>query len=122
VIPLQLAFIDTIKSYLDNDKASLFNIMIKGNGIHSPTIKTNAWNAIANSKIELIEYEKLSALADIEERKNNLDRRVEKQIDFTFQNFEATERGKKEILMMMILDVVGVEKRLQSAIEELIKK
>ena len=49
---------------------------MKFNGIYMPIIKTNSWNAIANSKIELIEYEKLSGLSDIEERKENLTQRV----------------------------------------------
>lgn len=48
--------------------------------------------------------------------------RIQKQTDFVFQNFEATGKKKKEILNMMIIDVVGAEKRLQSAIEDLIKK
>lgn len=122
VIPKQLASVDTIQKYLNNDEFSIFNIMMIADGIHSPTIKTNSWNAMANSKIELIEYGKLSALADIQERKENLTNRVEKQMDFIFQNFEETGKVKKEILMMMILDVVGAEQRLQSAIEELIEK
>jgi len=122
VIPKQLASVDTIKYYLNNDEVSIYKIMVKADGIHAPTIKTNSWNAIANSKIELIEYEKLSALADIQERKDNLIKRVDGQADFTFQNFEETDKAKKEILMMMILDVVGAEQRLQSTIEELIKK
>ena len=75
-------------------------------------IKTNSWNAIANSKIDLIEYEKLSTLADISERKHNLIKRVEGQVDFTFQNFEETDKAKKEIPLMMTSDIVGAEKRL----------
>ena len=121
VIPKQLAAVDTIMTHLNNDKTSLYDIMIKSNGVYAPSIKTNSWNAIASSKIELIEYEKLSALADIEERKKNLKSRVEKQVDFTFDNFEETDKVKKEILKMMILDIVGAEKRLQLEIEKLIK-
>jgi hypothetical protein len=82
----------------------------------------NAWNAIANSKIELIPYNKLSALADIEDRKENLRWRVEKQMDFMSQNMEKTDKAKKEMLMMTIFDIVGAEKELQSAIEEVLKK
>lgn len=88
---------------MDNEAVSLYDIMIKANGIHSPWIKTNSWNAIANTKIELIAYEKLSALAGIEERKENLISRIEKQMDFTFQNFEQTDKGKKNLLKMKLL-------------------
>lgn len=122
VIPKQMASLDTLDAYLNNEKVSLYEIMMRGNGIHVPAIKTNAWNAIASSKIELIEYEKLSALADIQERKENLTLRIERQMDFTFQNFEKTDRKKKKILKMMMWDVVGAEKELQVKIEELLKK
>ena len=122
VMPKQLASIDTINAYLDNEQASLYDIVLKADGVYSPTIKTNAWNAIANSKIELVDYERLSALADIEDMKDNLTQRINRQLDFTFQNFEETDKVKKEILKMMILDVVGAEERLQLEIEKFIKE
>ncbi len=95
---------------------------MNANGIQIPTIKTNSWNAIANSKIELIEYEKLSALSAIEEGKQNLTQRIERQMDYIFENFEKADRNKKIIVRMMILDIVDAEKELQSKIEKLIKK
>ena len=122
VIPKQMASADSIQTYLNNEEVSIYDIITRANGVHAPRIKTNVWNAIANSKIELIAYDKLSALADIEERKENLRWRLEKQMDFMFQNMEKTDKAKKEMLMMTILDMVGAEKELQSKIEELIKK
>ena len=122
VIPKQLASVDTLDVYINNEEVSLYSIMMRGNGIHFPTIKTNSWNAIANSRIELIEYEQLSTLADIEERKENLFIRIERQMEFIFQNFEKTDRAKKIILRMMTLDIVNAEEELQSQIEEFIKE
>ena len=122
VIPKQLASVDTINAYLNNEKVTLYEIMMKSDGIHKPIIKTNSWNAIANSKIELIEYEKLSALSDIQERKENLNQRIERQMEYGFQNFEKSDKNKKIIFQMMILDIIGAEKELQTRIEELIKK
>lgn len=121
VILKQLASVDTLVNYLNNEEISLYHIMMRGNGIHIPTIKTKSWNAIANSRIELIEYEQLSALADIEERKENLTKRIERQMEFIFQNFEKTDRAKKIILRMMTLDIVRAEEELQSQIEEMLK-
>lgn len=120
VIPKQLAAIDTLQKYLNNDDVSIYQIMMRSNGIHFPTIKTNSWKAISNSKIELLEYEKLSALASIEERKEKLTLGVEKQMDFIFQNFEKTEAIKKEILNMMMIDLVRVERLLTSEIEDVL--
>lgn len=122
VLPKQLASVDTIDAYMDNEKVTLYGIIMKSNGIHMPTIKTNSWNAIANSKIELIEYEKLSALSDIEERKENLTQRIEKQMEYIFQNFEKADRNKKIIVRMMMTDIINAEEELKSEIEALIKK
>ncbi|WP_298541258.1 DUF6090 family protein [uncultured Aquimarina sp.] len=121
VIPKQLATVDSINIYLNNEELSIYDIIQRSEGVYSPSIKTNSWNAMANSKIELIEYEKLSALAGIQERKENLNMRTEKHMDFLFQNFEETDRKKKEVLKMLILDKVGAEKRLLSSIEEILK-
>jgi len=122
VIPKQLASVDTLDYYMNNDKVTLYEIIIKSNGIHMPFVKTNSWNSIANSKIELIEYEKLSALSNIEELKENLAQRTEKQLDFIFQNFEKSDKNKKIIVRMMMTDIIGAEKDLQDEIKEFIKK
>ena len=122
VIPKQLASVDTLDYYMNNDKVTLYEIIMKSNGIHIPSIKTNSWNSIANSKIELIEYEKLSDLSDIEELKENLTQRIEKQMDFIFQNFEKTDRNKKVIVRMMMRDIISAEKDLRDEIEHFIKK
>ena len=116
VIPKQLAVVDSIDRYINNDKVSLYDIMVRA-GIYSPRIKTNSWNAVANSRIDLIEYDKLSALDDIEERKENISRRIEKQMDYIFQNLEKSDRESKIVLKMMILDAVHAERGLQTTIE-----
>jgi len=61
-IPKQQMLIDSIGKYLNNEAVSIFDIVQKTDGIDGPKIKNNAWKAIANSKIELIEFEKLSQI------------------------------------------------------------
>lgn len=122
VIPKQVASVDTLNHYLNNEKVTLYEIILKSDGLYMPSIKTNAWNSIANTKIELIEYEKLSALSDIVESKENLMLRVGKQMDFIFQNFENSDMGKKIIVRLMMIDIINAEKALQDQIEEFIKR
>lgn len=121
VIPMQMKSVDTIQKYLNNDKYSIYDITMKSNGVNAPIIKTNVWKAIANSKIELISYDKLSVLADIEDSKENLRWRLEKQMDFMYQNMEQTDKAKKVMLMMIISDMVNAEKELLAEIEALLK-
>lgn len=122
VLPKQKALIDSLDVYLNDESVSIIDILLIANGIQRPDIKTNSWKAIANSKIELIEYEDLSALSDIEERKENLYRRIEKTSDFIFENLQETNKGKKELLKMLTIDAISAEKRLYSTIEAFIEK
>jgi len=121
VIPKQLASVDTLDAYINNPDYSIYDLMVKGDGIHSPTIRTNAWQSIANSKIELIEYDKLSTLSDIEDRKDNLENRVQLQMDFLFENIDVRDTRKKQMYKMVILDIVGAEQRFQESIEEILE-
>lgn len=122
ILPKQKAMLDSLEVYLNDESMSLIDIVLLADGIQKPDININSWRAIANSKIELIEYEKLSALANIEARKDNLNTRVDKTLDFIFINIQATDRGKKELLKMMIIDAINTEKRLYATIKEFIEK
>ena len=119
-IPKQLALADTIQANINNSDVTIYDIMIKADGIYAPNIKTTSWNAISNSRIELVAYKKLSALAEIADRKENIMNRVDRLTDFIFQNFEETDKSKKQILNMMVLDAVGAESRLKEALENMI--
>lgn len=119
-IPKQQVLLDSIEIYLNDETVSLFDI-IKVEGIHLATIKNNSWKSIANSRIELIDYEKLSALSDIGEGKESLNIKGEKLLDFMINNGKETSQDKKEIFNMLITDIIWTEENLQSNIEELIK-
>lgn len=121
VIPSQLASLDTINANLHNDDVSLYGIMMRSNGLHVPTIKTNAWEAIANSRIELIDYERLSILVDIQERKENLQLRIDRQMEFIFNNFENRDIAKKVILRMMTADIVSTEKEILAEMKKVLE-
>lgn len=122
IIPLQQVLIDSIDVYLNDETVSILYILSIANGIQAPDINMNSWKAIASSRIELIDYEKLSTLSFIEDRKENLNKRIETMSDFAFVNIEETSKGKKEIFKLVIRDAMGAEKRLQATIEEFLEK
>lgn len=122
VIPKQQALMDSIEIYLNNETVSLFDIVKKADGVNFATIKNNSWKAIANSKIELIDFEKLSMLSDIDEGKESLNLKNEKILDFLYDNFKKTNQAKKEVFNIFIQDIIWTEENLQSQIEAFIKK
>ncbi|MCC8359371.1 DUF6090 family protein [Salinimicrobium sediminilitoris] len=121
-IKVQKSFLDTLNLYLENDKISLLDITLKAGGIDIPTIKINSWKAISNSKIELMEYNKVSTLANIEEQKEILKMKTEKLADFLYSNTKETGKEKKEFMKLMMLDIIHTEIPLQGEIETILKE
>ena len=117
---LQKSYIDTIDAYSEDKKISLFDITLKNKGIYIPTIKINSWKAISNSKIELLDYEKISALAMIEEQKEMLKMKSMRLVDFLYANSKETGKDKKEFIKILMLDIIGTEESLQKDISKII--
>lgn len=118
ILSLQKSYIDTLDFYINDDKISLKDIILKSNGINIPTIKLHSWKAISNSKIELVDYDKLSALANIEEQNETLSKKTERMGDFLYANINETGKDKKEIMKMLFMDIMGTEIAIQNGIEK----
>jgi hypothetical protein len=116
-IAIQKSLIDTLDFYKKDDKISIFDILMKVNGIQIPTIKINSWKAISNSKIELMEYDKVSTLANIEEQKEILKMKSQNLMNFIYPNTRETVIDKKELLKLMMLDIISTEITIQKQIE-----
>lgn len=120
-IPKQQILLDSLGKHLNNDAISIFEIIQKADGIQKPFIKNNSWKAIANSKIELIEFKKLSALSEIDASKEDLEFKTNKLIDFLIENLKTTDQEKKEVFMLLSREVLTTTKYTQLEIEEFLK-
>lgn len=120
-IPLQKSMIDTLNFYLNDNKMSLLNTTIKAGGFKFPLIKMNSWKAISNSRIELLDYNKISDLANIEEQKDILKVKLDNLSSFLFPNVYETGKEKKQIIKIMMLDIISTEKTIQKKIEQIIE-
>ena len=88
--------------------------------LHFPAIKNNSWKAVANSRIEIVDFEKLSSLTDIDDGREGLKLKGEKLLDFIYDKLKDTSQEKKEVLMLLITDVIWTTESLQSNIEAFI--
>ena len=117
-IPIQKSLIDTLDIYMNNNKISLYNIIIK-TGLQFPSIKMNAWKAISNSRIELLDYNEISDMANIEEQKDILKMKIDKLTNLIYPNMFETGKDKKLILKIMMIDIIQSEQILQKEIEQI---
>lgn len=120
-IALQQTLVDTLNHYLNDSTVSLGEIVSKSTGIYMPGIRISSWKALSNTRIELVDYDKLSALATIEETKEVLKMQAEKMVDILFLNAEDTGAEKKELMKISMLSIMGNEKSLQEDIQKVIK-
>jgi len=112
VIPTHFSLIDTIDKYMNDEKISLSEIIIRGNGLRAPTLNNVSWNYFLNTKLELIDYNTISKLTEIEQAKQILNSKINKLMEFVLENSESTNTKSKKMLKFQILNVVSSEKRL----------
>ena len=119
-LPKQQVLLDSIERYLNDESVSLYEIIRKTKGVQLVTINNSSWKALANTKIELVDYEKLSTLSYIDEEKEGLKVRAEKIYDFMITNANETSPEKKEIFKILIQDMIWAEEGVQPHIEAVI--
>ena len=121
-MPQQQTLIDTLEFYKKNDTISIFDVMMKVNGVQIPQIRISSWKAISSSKIELLEYDRVSALVNIEEQKELILSKTQYLMNFLYPNIKDTSTDKKELVMLMMQDIMVSEKDLREEIEMVIQE
>lgn len=121
-IPYQIALVDTLNLYSDNEILPLLTVIEKAGGVNGPRIKLNYWNALSNSKIELIEYDKLSILTDIEEGNELLKYKQNKLLDFIYSNLTETGKKEKILLKLMMEELIRTQVSVQKDIQKILNE
>jgi len=121
-IPQQKSLIDSLEFYSKNKNVTILDIVRKSKGIYVPSIRINAWKSVSNSKIDLIEYEKVTTLSNIEELKITLNNKTQFLMSFLYSNINETDENKKQTLKMILLDIIQTEKTIKKNIESFEKK
>ena len=112
VMPMQFSLIDTIDQYMNDEKISLSEIIIRGNGLRAPTLNNVSWNYFLNTKLELIDFNTISILTKIEQANQLLNSKINNLMEFVLENSESTNTKSKKMLKFQILNVVSSEKSL----------
>ena len=120
-IPHQYTLIDTLSFYEKNNTVSLYESLIRADGVKRPRIRVNYWKALSSSKIELLDYEQLSILSNIEEGKELLNLKLEKLLNFIYSvKTDNTDPDNKLKVKIMIQDLIVTEKDIQKEIEAIL--
>ena len=120
--PYQQSLVDSLDYYLDDDDVSLMDIIDKVQGVKEPGIKLNYWKALSNSKIELIDYEKLSILSDIEEGNELLKYKRNNLLDFIYSNMTETGKNEKLKMKFMMMEIMNTQMSTQEDIRKILNE
>lgn len=115
-IPQQMALIDSLDFYLDNQDVAILDIVMKSKGIFIPKIKINAWKSVATTKIDLVDYEKVTTLSTIEEQKETLSNKSDFLMSYLYSNIKATNSKEKQTFKMILMDIIQTENTIQEYI------
>ena len=104
--------IDTTQQYLENDTVSVFDIFAITSGFQIPSVKLTSWQALKSSRVELVDYQLISAMTDLEDIKINLNLKIEKLMDFAYSNLRQYDEISKERLLIHFVDLLDTEEDL----------
>lgn len=116
-IEQQKSLIDSLELYSNNKDVTLSDIIMKSKGIYIPQIKTTAWESVSSSKIDLIDYNKITILSTIEEQKEALNNKSQFLMSYLYSNINEVDKDKKETFKMILMDIIQTEKTTLQYIE-----
>ncbi len=117
LIPAHQQLLDTINHYQQDNQVNLGKILNKVNGIQLVSVKNTSWKALLNSNIQLVEYNLITQLIDIDEDKNYMNVLSEKLLDLVYEELETGEASSKHKLLILINDILVLEEDLANSHE-----
>lgn len=103
--------------YENDSNISILEVVKNAMGINIPQIKSNAWKSVSNAKIDLIDYEKITSLSNIENEKELLNKKSDFLMSFLYSNIYEKDKNVKQTLKMIIMDILQTEKTMLKRIE-----
>jgi len=111
----QDTIMDILWDNIDNTEMTLGDILSEAEGLQVASIKNIAWQAILNKKIQLIDYEIVSNLADIDESDEVLNMQITKLIDYLYTYSDKSDYKSKETFDVILEDLMYTEEQLIEA-------
>jgi len=117
IIPKQKELVDSLDFYSQNKNVTISEIVMKSKGIYIPQIKINGWKSVANTKIDLVDYNKITSLSNLTELKETLNKKTDFLMSFLYSNINKTDENTKQTFKMILLDIIQTENTMQQNID-----
>ncbi len=103
--------LDTIGHYID-EEISIGNVITKVNGLGGVSIRNTAWRSMMNSRMDLMDYKKISVLTDIGDQKELMIIQLKKMIDLVYERGASEDFKDMERFQLMLESIMYTEQEL----------
>lgn len=114
--------IDSVTMHLNNDKISLRQIIEKSGGFQIAELKSIGIRFFISNKAELIDYEIISSLSEIEFLSEAVKMKTERLLNYLYDNMEGTNKSAKYKIVIYLADVVESENGLLDLYDNFLNK
>lgn len=114
--------IDSVAMHLNNDKISLRQIIEKSGGFQIAELKNIGIRFFISNKAELIDYEIISSLSEIEFLSEAVKMKTERLLNYLYDNMEGTNESTKYKFEIYLADVVESENGLLDLYDNFLNK
>ena len=104
--------VEYLSENLENDEETLIEVVMKVGGIQSPGVKNISLRFFISNKAELVSFEVISQLSEIEATQALLFEKMNRLIDFIFENPNEKDSDTKIKLIYYLANVIDSEKTL----------
>ncbi|MBL7793764.1 MAG: hypothetical protein JNK77_15655 [Saprospiraceae bacterium] len=113
---------DSIAMHINNDKISLRQIIEKSRGFQIAELKNIGIRFFISNKAELIDYEVISSLSEIEFLSEAVKMKTERLLNYLYDNMESTNESAKYKFVIYLADVVESENGLLDLYDDFLNK
>lgn len=113
VLQLHEVVLDSLsETYSYDSEESIGELLQRLGGIQSPTIKNIGLRFFVANKADLINYEIISMLSEIEIHSTTMDEKTKRLIDYVYENNTSTSEESKIKLAYFLANVIDSERTL----------
>jgi len=120
IIPEHYVLKDSLNHYIEVDSVTLVDIFNKVRGFRMVNVKNTAWKSFMNNPNQnLVDYEIISHLTNIDEDKETLNLQTKNVMD-NFYHMDDS-RKKKENFLLILEDLIWMQESVYESHEECLK-
>lgn len=112
VLIKHIKFIDSLSNKIYDNEQNLVEIIGDLGGVQFPSIKNVSLRFFISNKAELVDFEIISQLLEIEEQTNMLSDKMKRLADYTYDNMNDKNGESKIKFAYLLANVIDSEKTL----------